>query len=86
MSNRTIKFRRAAPLFLFQASVQVENCDQIDVSVSTTATTFYGIPEPATNARVVNDTVTSDCVIEWQHKDSDLDVLYYTVNQDFLKC
>ena len=70
---------------MLQASIQVEDCDQIIVSTATSATTFYGIPEPVTNARVVNHTVTKDCVIEWQHQDSDLDVLHYTVNQDFLK-
>ena len=70
---------------MLQASIQVNDCNQINVFTSTRAKTFYGIPKPVTNARVVNDPVTSDCVIEWQHEDRDLDVLHYTVNQDFLK-
>ena len=34
---------------------------------SASATTFYGIPEPVKNARVVNDATTSACVIEWEN-------------------
>ena len=66
---------------MLQASIQVEDCDQIVVSTSTTATTYYGIPEPVTNARVVNDTVTSDSVIEWHHIDDyDPNILNYKVS------
>ena len=68
---------------MMQAYIQVEDCHQINVFTLTTATTFYGIPKPVTNARVVNETVTSDCVIEWQHEDSDLDVVQYTVIKIF---
>ena len=62
-----------------QASTTIKDCDQIDVSASATATTFYGIPEPVTNARVVNDNITSDCVIEWEFENNDLVSLKYLV-------
>ena len=65
-----------------QASIQVENCDQIDVFTSTTATTAYGIPNPVTNAKVVNGTESADCVIEWEHEDSDLVSLKYLVKYE----
>ena len=64
---------------ILQASIQVENCDQIDVSTSTIATTAYGIPEPVTNAKVVNDTESANCVVEWEHEDSNLVSLKYLV-------
>ena len=65
---------------VLQASIQVEDCDQINISTSTTATTFYGIPGPVTNARVVNDSATLDCVIEWQYFDNyDPNILNYKV-------
>ena len=68
-------------LCVLQASIQVQDCDQINVSTSTTATTYYGIPEPVTNAVVANDTVTSDCVIEWQYFDDyDSNILKFKVN------
>ena len=55
----------------------------MNVSTSAIATTFYGIPDPVTNARVVNDTIASECVLEWQHEDNQIDLLHYMVNQGF---
>ena len=64
---------------ILQGSIQVKDCRQMDVSTSTTATTAYGIPDPVMNAKVVNDTESADCVIEWEHKNSDLVSLKYRV-------
>ena len=66
-----------------QAHITVQDCDQIDVSASATATTFYWIPEPVMNARVVNDTNSTNCVIEWGRYNNSSQVLYYYVSSVF---
>ena len=63
-----------------QAHITVQDCDQIDVSASATATTFYWIPEPVMNAIVVNDTISANCVIQWQHDVNSSQILYYNVS------
>ena len=69
-------------MFALQASILFENCDKMhDFSASATATTAYGIPEKIKNAKVVNDTNSGDCVIEWEHNDYyDENVLKYKVS------
>ena len=63
-----------------QAHITQQDCDQIDVSASATATTFYWIPEPVMNARVVNDTNSANCIIQWQHGVNRSQILYYNVS------
>ena len=64
---------------ILQASILVEACEQINVGTTTTATTFYGIPEPVTSAKVINNTITSDCVIEWKLENEEMDFFKYLV-------
>ena len=66
-------------VFTPQAFVRRGTCSEISVFASTTATTSYGIPEPVMDARVVNDTNSTDCVVEWGHVDMELDFVTYAV-------
>ena len=65
---------------VIQADITAQGCDQIDVSASAAATTFYGIPGPVANARVVNDNDSSGCVIAWEHDDESFYVLHYNAS------
>jgi len=65
-------------MILSQANIQIQGCDQISVSTTATGTTSYGIPEPVMNAKVVDDN-SSNCIIQWEHIDSDLDLPNYSV-------
>ena len=68
-------------LFILQASIGNNNCNETTITATGSATTFYGIPESVINARVVNNTNTSsDCILEWEHVEGHLDVISYKVN------
>ena len=59
---------------------RIQQCEQIDVIATASATTFYGIPDPVTNARVVNNTGSaSGCILEWEHETADRSLLSYKV-------
>jgi len=51
-------------------------CFAINISTSATGRTFYATPEPVLNATVVDG---HNCIIEWNHNDSILEVLQYEV-------
>ena len=63
----------------FQANVTIAGCSEFSVSGSTITMLPCGKPKQGINATVVSNE-TSDCVIEWDHDDHDLDVINYTVS------
>ena len=65
-----------------QAKIPFGKCRFMeDVFATATATTAYGIPDPVTNAKVVDIADSADCVIEFEHDENyDSTILEYKVS------
>ena len=70
----------------FSLQATIKDCEQLSISTTATATTFYGVPDPVANASVVNTTdAVTECVIEWEHDGEISSTSNYKVRRQLAK-